>query len=217
MKRFPILVLLILVASISACEPGQMLGPTFTATPTSTQIPTITPKPTNTLTPTVKPTETITPTPTLPFASAATSPDGKLIAGVITSGNVSPGLYVMNIGGIGWTPVFDQAVNDFAWSPDSKRLAFIMLGGTFERTIAVVNSDGSNLTKLGTKGDSTGFVSSGGQNFAVSISVIKFEWSADGTKIYFSATYGNTGKVYIYSTDSTRYTDPVRLNFTDLP
>ena len=54
----------------------------------------------------------------------------------------------------------NQPVDDFSWSPDCKRLAFILPEGTFEHTLAVVTSDGANLDKLGAKGDSTGIVSS---------------------------------------------------------
>lgn len=63
MKYFSIAALMILVASISACGPGQVFGPTITPTPTSTQTPTNTPTPTNTFTPTLTPTTTTTPTP----------------------------------------------------------------------------------------------------------------------------------------------------------
>jgi len=161
------------------------------------------------------------PTPTaLPFTSYKVSPDGQLIAGVVTAGDHKPGLYVMNFPGAGatfWTAVFDQPVSDYSWSPDSKRLAFLVPGSAFERTIAVVNSDGSNLIQLGTKGDPTGSVSSDGKPFAISISVIKFEWSSDGTAILFAAYYGGSGKVYVYSTDSTRNANAVRLNMLDLP
>jgi len=111
----------------------------------------------------------------------------------------------------------NQPVDDFAWSPDVKRLAFILPEGTFEHTLAVVNSDGANLDKLGTKGHSTGIISSNGQAFAISISVVRFEWASDDAKILFSAFYGNTNHIYLYSTDSTCYTDPVRSSITDLP
>jgi hypothetical protein len=48
---------------VSSCGPGQFLGPTITASPTSTPTPTITPSPTPTLTPTITPTPTPTPIP----------------------------------------------------------------------------------------------------------------------------------------------------------
>ncbi len=57
MKYFFIVALVILFVSISACSPGQLFGPTLTATPTITLTPTITATPTNT------PTLTATPVP----------------------------------------------------------------------------------------------------------------------------------------------------------
>jgi hypothetical protein len=65
MKRFSILTLMILVVSISACGPSQMLSPTFTVTPINTKTPTKMPTPTPTLTPTQTNTPTPTFTPTL--------------------------------------------------------------------------------------------------------------------------------------------------------
>ena len=49
---------------ISACAPGQFLGPTITPSPTATAAPTITPSPMPTLTPTQTPVPSITPSPT---------------------------------------------------------------------------------------------------------------------------------------------------------
>jgi hypothetical protein len=69
-KRF-LLISLLGSLLLSACGPGQLLGPTFTPTATITQTPTSTPTPTLTptltLTPTVTLTPTQTPTPTPEF------------------------------------------------------------------------------------------------------------------------------------------------------
>jgi hypothetical protein len=62
-KFFSIVALMILFATISACSPGQLFGPTLTPTPTITPTPTNTPTPTSTATPTNTPTPTATPVP----------------------------------------------------------------------------------------------------------------------------------------------------------
>ena len=56
----------IIFMTLSACGPGQMLGPTITPTPTATQTPTST----QTSTPTL--TSTVTPTPTATFTATPT-------------------------------------------------------------------------------------------------------------------------------------------------
>jgi hypothetical protein len=60
MKRISIVALMIVVMFITACQPGQIPGPTITPTFTLTSTPTIT----NTPTPTPSPTPTSTPSPT---------------------------------------------------------------------------------------------------------------------------------------------------------
>jgi hypothetical protein len=63
MKPLRILLEIACVISLSACGPGQLLGPTLTLTPTSTPTNTPTNTPTSTPTPTATPTPTLTPTP----------------------------------------------------------------------------------------------------------------------------------------------------------
>jgi hypothetical protein len=58
MKYLSIIAIAVLSLSMNACSPGQLFGPTLTATPT------ITPTPTDTPTPTATPTNTPTPTAT---------------------------------------------------------------------------------------------------------------------------------------------------------
>jgi len=61
---------------ISACAPGQILGPTLTSTQTNTSTPTPTYTPTPTQTPTLTPTFTVTSTPTKISTSTPTPPPG---------------------------------------------------------------------------------------------------------------------------------------------
>lgn len=60
---------IIFVFLLTACQPGQVFGPTITLTPTLTSTPT----PTNTPTPTLTPTPTMTPTPTFTPTATATA------------------------------------------------------------------------------------------------------------------------------------------------
>lgn len=66
-KLLSVFLLLVLSLTVTACQPGQILGPTITTSPTATATKTSTPTttPTNTITPTPTTTKTSTPTPTL--------------------------------------------------------------------------------------------------------------------------------------------------------
>lgn len=88
--RYPPLACFLAISLLlSACGPGQWLGPTLTPTFTSTPSPTLTPTPTATstptptatftptLTPSLTPTATITPTPTIGLGMRVTGGDAE--------------------------------------------------------------------------------------------------------------------------------------------
>jgi hypothetical protein len=86
-KGFSIFAYIILVITISSCSPGQLFGPTLTATSTITPTPTSTPTNTPTLTPT--PTETPSPTETPTNFSFSSTIDSKQLDKIYRRGEVS--------------------------------------------------------------------------------------------------------------------------------
>ena len=79
---------LVLSLLISSCGPGQVFGPTLTATPTNTVTPTWTPRPTLTFTPTL--TSTVTPTLTPTVTSTATPTSTPTVSTNCSLLDVSP-------------------------------------------------------------------------------------------------------------------------------
>lgn len=73
-KKHVILIFICMLLVLAGCKPGQIFGPDFTLTPTSTQTSTDTPEPTSTSTPTQTPTSTMTLTftPTSTFTQTPT-------------------------------------------------------------------------------------------------------------------------------------------------
>jgi hypothetical protein len=68
--------LIVICLTMSACGPGQIIGPALKATSTATSTPTNTPKPTDTPTPTNTPVPTNTPLPTAILLVSADKPTG---------------------------------------------------------------------------------------------------------------------------------------------
>jgi len=118
-------------------------------------------------------------------AYPAWSPDGRTVAFVSDDRayDILFDLYVMNADGSGVTALlegpFEWPVEYYfqpAWSPDGRKLAIVVCAWAFDNcypdaTIALVNADGSGLTRLAAAG---GFA--------------KPTWSPDGQTIAFSSS-----------------------------
>ena len=118
-------------------------------------------------------------------AYPAWSPDGRTVAFVsdYRAYDILFDLYVMNADGSGVTALlegpFEWPVEYYfqpAWSPDGRKLAIVVCAWAFDNcypdaTIALVNADGSGLTRLAAAG---GFA--------------KPTWSPDGRTIAFSSS-----------------------------
>jgi len=92
------------------------------------------------------------------------SPDGKKLAYLLVSGEVTDGLYVINADGTGKTKVVEDLYDEpkmlntdivgYSWSPDGRRIVFArselqwLEGKLGEPGIYVVNADGSNTVRL---------------------------------------------------------------------
>jgi Tol biopolymer transport system component len=119
------------------------------------------------------------------------SPDGRLIAFVrddYRSRDRREELWVMNADGTGLRRLVDARVDnrgartaDFAWSPDSRQIAFTQCCKTSE--IYVVNADGSGLRQL-TDNDDAGPV-----------------WSPDGRSIAFMSGRDGNAEIYVMDAD----------------
>src|SRR5262249_50712074 len=107
------------------------------------------------------------------YGTPVWSPDGKRIAFVITSQISGPNgyhgdIYVMNADGtnmIDLTPDEDNDGFTFAWSPDSRQIAFPCHA---EQNLCIFNIDGSGLKQL---------------SIAENTSVGDVAWSPDGAQI----------------------------------
>jgi Tol biopolymer transport system component len=79
------------------------------------------------------------------------SPDGTKIAFSITGADYDTDIYVINADGSGYTNLTNssQSEDSLAWSPDSKKIAFLRQI-VFQRRSAlyVMNADGTNETRL---------------------------------------------------------------------
>jgi TolB protein len=109
------------------------------------------------------------------------SPDGKFIA--FLRGEA---LYIAQPDGSNLHQLVDGQVNrDYAWSPDSRQLAFSSNRNVNIETIFVVDVDGSNLKQLTDKKSSNQYPS----------------WSPDGRFIAFGSDRDGKSKIYIMSSD----------------
>jgi Tol biopolymer transport system component len=116
------------------------------------------------------------------------SPDLRLIAFISDDGNRREELWVMNADGTQPRRLVDARVDnrgartaDFAWSPDSRQIAFTQCCKTSE--IYVVNADGSGLRQL-TDNDDAGPV-----------------WSPDGRSIAFMSGRDGNAEIYVMDAD----------------
>jgi TolB protein len=134
------------------------------------------------------------------------SPDGKRIA---VSGRNAPfiqtssscnssGIYLMDIDGSNKTLLVAEPAEEFAWSPDGKRIAFVSKrdappgADSFYYDIYCINANGSNLIRLTQNGQ-------GGYDLT---------WSPDGERIAFSNYNGDENKwlIYIMNADGSNVT-----------
>jgi|SRR5215211_3406101 len=129
------------------------------------------------------------------------SPDGTKIAFSITGADYDTDIYVMNADGSEYTNLTNSSQSEdyFAWSPDSKKIAFLRQI-VFQRRSAlyVINADGSNETRL-TEVRLTPNDVSIGHNLA---------WSPDGEQIAFkSAPSSSNYDIYVINADGSRRTN----------
>jgi Tol biopolymer transport system component len=123
------------------------------------------------------------------------SPDGTKIAFVSYRGGYKD-IWVMNADGSDPTNLINDSDWDFgdedpAWSPDGSKIAFVSRReGEIDRSIYVMNTDGSNITRLTT---------STGDNAHPS-------WSPDGTRIAFASNRDGNYDIYIMNADGTNET-----------
>jgi len=123
------------------------------------------------------------------------SPDGTKIAFVSYRGGYKD-IWVMNADGSDSTNLINDSDWDFgdedpAWSPDGSKIAFVSKReGEIDRSIYVMNTDGSNITRLTT---------STGDNAHPS-------WSPDGTRIAFASNRDGNYDIYIMNADGTNET-----------
>jgi Tol biopolymer transport system component len=139
------------------------------------------------------------------------SPDGKTLAFMRQSGDKFQ-IETINTGGGGQNPVTKESVSaisntvlpynsiqtsDYSWSPDGQKIAYIS-DRNDQSNIWIINSDGSNDTKLTNEAD------------------LEYKcplWSADGKRIAFTAQTNNaagkpTFNVAVVDTE-TKKTDPI--------
>ncbi len=106
------------------------------------------------------------------------SPDGSLIA-FMTSDYAGEHVYVIRPDGTSLRRVADGY--DFAWSPDSRRLAIVGPAGPTWGDVSVVRSDGTGLHRIARATCTLRFASC--QSIA---------WSPDGSRIAYVSGRGNT-------------------------
>lgn len=138
----------------------------------------------------------------------AWSPDGRRIAFVSTRHQGVPTLYLMNADGSAQARLVEpesHVANEKSrgeqhqeptgillrpgslhpvWSPDGRRIAFIMRIGLAEQSIQVVNPDGSGQTRL-----ATGYAPA---------------WSPDGRRIAFVVARVGIAQIYIMNADGSQ-------------
>jgi len=123
------------------------------------------------------------------------SPDGKRIAFSFADGG-STTLYVIEVDGSGMMMLIDKPVQDWkpAWSPDGKNIAFVSLRSDpapwtckydCNSEIYIMNSDGSNITRLT-------------NNLAYDDSP---SWSPDSTHIAFMSSRDGNDEIFIMKSD----------------
>jgi Tol biopolymer transport system component len=121
------------------------------------------------------------------------SPDGTKIAFMSNVGFSAWVIYVMNADCSGVRQVTNGPREDSAprWSPDGKKIAFTS-DRTGQAEVYLMNSDGSQQTRLTTSPEDTSFNGP--------------DWSPDDTKLLFLHSLPNGGEIWAMNADGTAQT-----------